>query len=79
MSMSIMLTSNPEDIDKIKSTILCLDFISSLSEQSVINISDVNLTHDDILSLKKYYSNILNVLNTKSMTIEDYEDSLKYI
>lgn len=74
-----MITSNPEDIEKIKATVDCIDFMVSLSEGSVVNISDTTFTHQDLLSLKKYYSNILNVLNTKSMTIEDYEESLKYL
>lgn len=78
MTMSVTITSDPDETAKIQTAVDCLQFLSNIAT-APINLSDKTITIEDIKDANHYLSSILSILNTKGMTIEDYEDSLKYL
>jgi hypothetical protein len=76
--MSITITSSPDEISKITTAVECLDFILNFSKSS-IHLLNNEISPEQIKSSKDYLSSIISILNTKGMSIEDYEESLKYI
>jgi hypothetical protein len=78
MTMSVTVTASPEEISNISTALDAVNFISSISKETDIYFVDKKITPDDLLKTKNYLSSLLSILNTRGMSIHDYEESLKY-
>ena len=75
MSISVMITSEPKDLEVISDTILVMQHL--LMNPTIIPGDDqVKLTRTDIENAYDYFIKIFNILTTTGMTIEQYESSL---
>jgi hypothetical protein len=72
MTMSVTITSNPEEISNISTAVECLDFILNFAKSS-ISYPDREISLDKIKDTRNYLASLLSILNTKGMSIEDYE------
>jgi hypothetical protein len=72
MTMSVTITSNPEEISNISTAVECLDFILNFAKSS-ISYPDSEISLDKIKNTRDYLASLLSILNTKGMSIEDYE------
>lgn len=78
MSMSVTVTASAEEIKIISNTLDCLEFVSNmLSQKTALSLSNSELSYSDIAEAKNYFSSLLMILNTKGMSLQDYEESLK--
>jgi len=68
MTMSVTITSNPEEISNISTAIECLDFLFNFTDfpNGEISLEKVKQSRD-------YLSSLLSILNIKGMSIEDYQ------
>ena len=78
MTMSVTITSDPDEIANIQTAIDCLNFVSNFAT-APIDLNTKTIKLQQIKDSLNYLSSILSILNTKGMTIEDYEESLNYL
>jgi len=77
MSMSIMITSDSEDLQKISST---LDVLQSLLIDNIeFDLDGKPITREDIQRLFDYYKKIHSILTTAGMSLKDYNEAISYI
>lgn len=75
MSISVMITSEPKDLEVISDTILIMQHLI-MNPHIIPGDDQVKLTDTEITRAYDYFSNIYNILTTTGMTIQQYEDSL---
>lgn len=75
MSISIMITAEPKDLEIISDTILTMQYLI-MNPDIIPGDDQVKLTQTDINRAYDYFLNIYNILTTTGMTIQQYEESI---
>jgi hypothetical protein len=71
MSINIIVGSDEEDIVKIKNTIKTISLVKNVvNEDATINLSELNLSLDDLDSLIDWYASMLDILTNPSFAVE---------
>jgi D-mannonate dehydratase len=71
MSINIIVGSDEEDIVKIKNTIKTISLVKNVvNEYPIINLSELNLSLDDLDSLIDWYASMLDILTNPSFAVE---------
>lgn len=71
MSINIIVGSDDEDIVRIKNTISMITLVKNMvNEYSTINISDLNMSLEDLESLIDWYASMLDILTNPSFASE---------
>lgn len=71
MSINIIVGSDDEDIVKIKNTISMITLVKNMvNEYSTINVSDLNMSLEDLESLIDWYASMLDILTNPSFASE---------
>lgn len=76
MSTAVMITSSPEDISRLKSTLEIIAFLKQMiskgTNEFYLDINSSVIKSEDINSLDSYYTNMYNLLLNPGMTEEEY-------
>jgi hypothetical protein len=71
MSINIIVGSDEEDIVKIKNTISTISLVKNMvNEYATINLSDLDLSLDDLDSLIDWYASMFDILTNPSFAAE---------
>ena len=71
MSINIIVGSDDEDIVRIKNTISMITLVKNMvNEYSTINVSDLNMSLEDLESLIDWYASMLDILTNPSFASE---------
>lgn len=73
MTLAMMITSSPEDLNSINQTLAIIQFVKNIAkDNSHIDVAGLSLSNEDLNNLDNYFSQIYDILSNPGMNEEDY-------